>query len=258
MQKIYGDPQTRKKYLLLLSCVVLLLLAGCGKVKYSPAWYLFTPISPGGRKNIVLMLSGLKWTLLVTIAALIGTQIVGFIVALMRLTKNKLFNGIAAIYLELFRNIPLFALLFAVYYVSPILLGLSLSAFQALVLSIVLNESAFVCEIYRAGIESISHGHIEAARSLGMSSWQTMKRIVFPQAARRMLPALANNAIVLTKDTALGAGLAVGVLDQKALFLDTLNYRPFEIYTFLLLEYLFLLLLLSQCVRWIEKKTVIA
>ncbi len=243
---------------LLLAGGVLVFFTGCGKVDYTWGWYVFNPISPGGRKNILLMLSGLKWTVLVTLAALVGTQIVGFLVALMRLTKNRILNGISALYLELFRNIPLFALLFAVYYVTPILMGLSLSAFQALVLAIVLNESAFVCEIYRAGIESISRGHIEAARSLGMSSWQTMKRIVFPQATRRMLPALANNSIVLTKDTALGAGLAVGVLDQKALYLDTLNYRPFEIFTFLLLEYLLLLLLLSQCVRWIEKKTVIA
>jgi polar amino acid transport system permease protein len=204
------------------------------------------------------MLSGLKMTFLVTLASLAGTQIVGFLVALMRLTKNRLLTGAAAVYLEIFRNVPLFVLIFAVYYVVPMLMGLSLSAFQAVVLAIVLNESAFVCEIYRAGIESISRGHIEAAHSLGMSRWQTMRRIVMPQAVRRMLPALANNTIVLVKDSSLGAALAVEDLTRQGLFLDTLTYRPFEVWTFVALEYLLLLLLLSQCVKWVEQKTVVA
>jgi polar amino acid transport system permease protein len=232
-------------------------LAGCGKTDYTWGWYVFNPIAPGGREHILLMLSGLKMTLLVTVAALVGTQIVGLLVALMRLARPWPLQGIAAIYLEIFRNIPLFVLIFAMYYVVPIMLGLTLSAFQALVLAIVLNESAFVCEIYRAGIASISRGHIEAAYSVGMSRAQTMRRIVLPQAIRRMLPPLANNAIVLAKDSALGAALAVEDLARQALFLDTLAYRPFEVYTFMALEYLLLLLLLSQCVKWVEQKTVL-
>ena len=134
-----------------------------------------------------LMLRGLKMTFLVTLVSLLGTQIVGFLLAVMRLSRYRLLTGVAAVYLEIFRNIPLFVLIFVVYYTLPILLGLSLSAFQALVLAIVLNESAYVCEIFRGGIESISPGHIEAAHSLGLSRWQTMRRIVMPQAVRRML-----------------------------------------------------------------------
>lgn len=244
--------------LFLLLCVLVTLLAGCGKVEYTWGWYVFNPISPGGRSNILLMLAGLKMTFLVTLASLLGTQIVGFLLALMRLTRHRLLTGVASLYLEIFRNVPLFVLIFAVYYVIPILLGVSLSAFQAVVLAIVLNESAFVCEIFRAGIESISRGHIEAAQSLGMSRWQTMRRIVLPQAVRRMLPPLANNGIVLVKDSALGAALAVEDLTRQALFLDTLTYRPFEVWTFLALEYLVLLFLLSQCVKWVEQKTVMA
>ena len=248
---------TRHRVPLLLLGGLLCALAGCGKIDYTWGWYVFNPIAPGGREHILLMLSGLKMTLLVTLASLVGTQVVGFLVALMRLTRNRPLNGLAAVYLEVFRNIPLFVLIFAVYYVVPILLGIGLSAFQALVLAIVLNESAFVCEIYRAGIKSISRGHIEAAHSLGMSRGQTMRRIVLPQAMRRMLPPLANNAIVLAKDSALGAAIAVEDLARQALFLDTLAYRPFEVYTFMALEYLLLLLLLSQCVKWVERKTVL-
>lgn len=244
-------------YALLLG-VLVLSLAGCGKVDYTWGWYVFNPVSPGGREHILLMLRGLKMTFLVTLASLVGTQVVGLTVAGMRLARHRLLTGAAAVYLEIFRNVPLFVLIFAVYYVVPILVGITLSAFQAVVLAIVLNESAFVCEIYRAGIASISRGHIEAARSLGMSKWQTMRRIVLPQAFRRMLPPLANNTIVLVKDSALGAALAVEDLTRQALFLDTLSYRPFEVYTFLAVEYLLLLLLLFQCVKWIEKKTAMA
>jgi polar amino acid transport system permease protein len=251
-----GGARRAVPLLLLSGCVYV--LSGCGKVDYTWGWYVFNPIAPGGRENILLMLAGLKMTFIVTLASLVGTQVVGFLLAFMRLTRSRLLTGAAAVYLEIFRNVPLFVLIFAVYYVIPILMGFSLSAFQAVVLAIVLNESAFVCEIFRAGIESVSRGHIEAARSLGMSRWQTMRRIIMPQAVRRMLPALANNGIVLVKDSALGAALAVEDLTRQALFLDTLTYRPFEVYTFLALEYLLLLLLLSQCVRWVERKTVMA
>ncbi|MGQ4807436.1 hypothetical protein NKDENANG_00784 [Candidatus Entotheonellaceae bacterium PAL068K] len=240
----------------LLLCGLVLVLVGCGKVDYTWGWYVFNPIAPGGRQHILLMLSGLKMTFLVTLASLIGTQIVGLFVAVLRLTRSRMLTGVAAVYLEIFRNIPLFVLIIWVYYALPLLMGLSLSAFQAVVLAIVLNESAFVCEIYRAGIESVSRGHIEAAQSLGMSRWQTMLRIILPQAFRRMLPPLANNAIVIAKDSAIGAALAVEDLARQALFLDTLQYRPFEVFTFMALEYLLLLLLLSQCVKWVEKKTV--
>ncbi len=248
-----GASRSALGLLLLGGCV--LLLAGCGKVEYTWGWYVFNPIAPGGRANILLMLKGLKMTFVVTLVSLIGTQIVGLLVAGLRLTRSPLANGIAALYLEIFRNIPLFVLIFAVYYVLPILLGVSLSAFSALVLAIVLNESAFTCEIFRAGIASIPRGHVEAAQSLGMSRWQTLQRIILPQAVRRMLPPLANNGILIVKDSALGAAIAVEDLTRQATFLDTLTYRPFEVYTFLAVEYLLLLLLLSQCVKWVEQKT---
>lgn len=250
-----GIKASRSVLGLLLLGAGVLFLAGCGKVEYTWGWYVFNPISPGGRANILLMLKGLKMTFVVTLVSLIGTQLVGLLVAGLSMSRNPLAKGIAALYLETFRNIPLFVLIFAVYYVLPMLLGVSLSAFAALVLAIVLNESAFTCEIYRAGISSIPHGHVEAARSVGMSSWQTLKRIILPQAVRRMLPPLANNGIVIVKDSALGAAIAVEDLTRQATFLDTLTYRPFEVYTFLAVEYLLLLLLLSQCVKWVEQKT---
>ena len=244
---------------LLLLCGLVIVLAGCSaKVDYTWGWYVFNPIAPGGREHILLMLRGLKMTFLVTLFSLLGTQIVGFLLAVMRLSRYRLLTGVAAVYLEIFRNIPLFVLIFVVYYTLPILLGLSLSAFQALVLAIVLNESAYVCEIFRGGIESISPGHIEAAHSLGLSRWQTMRRIVMPQAVRRMLPPLANNLIVLVKDSTLGAALAVEELLRQALFLDTLTYRPFEVFTFVALEYILLISLMFQCVRWVEKKAAMA
>ncbi len=250
-----GIKASRSVLGLLLLGAAALFLTGCGKVEYTWGWYVFNPISPGGRANILLMLKGLKMTFVVTLVALIGTQFVGLLVAGLNLSRSPLAKGIAALYLEIFRNIPLFVLIFSVYYLFPILLGVSLSAFSALVLAIVLNESAFTCEIYRAGILSIPRGHIEAAQSLGMSSWQTFKRIVLPQAVRRMLPPLANNGILIVKDSALGAAIAVEDLTRQATFLDTLTYRPFEVYTFLAIEYLLLLLLLSQCVKWVEQKT---
>jgi glutamine transport system permease protein len=231
-------------------------LAGCGKIDYTWGWYVFNPIAPGGREHILLMLSGLQMTLLVTLASLVGTQVVGFLVALMRLTRNRSLNGLAALYLEVFRNIPLFVLIFAVYYVVPILLGIGLSAFQALVLAIVLNESAFVCESYRAGIESISRGHIEAAHSLGMSRAQTMRRIVLPQAIRRVIPPITSEFVIIVKGSALGSFVGVLELTRRAgQMIANLNQsRQLEVYAFLTIEYLIILVTLSRFSQWLEKK----
>lgn len=142
--------------------------------------------------------------------------IFGLLVALLRLSKLKTFRFIATVYIDVIRGLPLILLIFIIYF-GLSYLGLNFSRFAAGVVALTVCYSAYEAEIYRAGIESIHKGQMEASRSLGMTYMQSMRYIVLPQAIRRVIPPLSNEFIMLTKDTALVAfiGLSEAFLVGK-------------------------------------------
>jgi His/Glu/Gln/Arg/opine family amino acid ABC transporter permease subunit len=166
-------------------------------------WYFFTTL-----------LSGWPATLTVAVGALIFALVFGLIIALLRISTWKLLRWPATAYVEFFRGTPALVQLFVIYFGFPDV-GYQPTPFQAAILGLGMNGAAYLSEIYRAGIESIHRGQMEAALTLGMTPARAMQYIVLPQAIRTMLPPMTNFAIVLLKDTAIV--FAVGVLEVMAL-----------------------------------------
>ncbi|MEI6602521.1 MAG: amino acid ABC transporter permease [Clostridia bacterium] len=167
------------------------------------------------------MLMGSGITLLIASVGLVVGLIFGLLLALGRLSKNKIIDRICFVYIWLFRGTPLLMQLFFIYYALPLIYKpLSLEALPAAFIAFSLNSAAYLAEIIRAAIQSIDKGQMEASKALGMGYGQAMKRIIIPQSYRRLIPPVGNEFIMLLKDTALVSILAMSdlmrVTDQNA------------------------------------------
>jgi polar amino acid transport system permease protein len=184
------------------------------------------------------------------------SSLLGLFVTLPHLSSNKYFKYLNIGYVEIFRAIPVLVLLLWIYYGLPSIFGgsLSFNPFVAGVITLVLHESAFISEIYRSGIQAIKKGQIEAAKSLGLNSTLVFIKVTLPQAIRIITPALLNQGIYILKMSSLISVIGLGDLTRRANELIVTTYRPLEIYSFLVLEYLVLVLIASFVVRKIEKK----
>ncbi|EOD00587.1 amino acid ABC transporter permease [Caldisalinibacter kiritimatiensis] len=176
----------------------------------------------------------------------------GIILALGKVSKYKLINILLSLYTWIFRGTPLLLQLFFFYFGLPVI-NITLTPFMAAAITFILNYSAYLTEIFRAGIQSIPKGQYEAAYSLGMDYWQTMIYIILPQTANRVLPPLSNEAITLVKDTALVAAIGMGDLLRAAKQAVT---RDFNITPFILaaIFYLIFTSLIVTLFRKIEQK----
>ena len=145
-------------------------------------------------------------------------------------------------------------LLLWVYYGFPIVFGISFGPFVAGIVSLAISDSAFESEIFRAGIQSITKGQRDAAKSIGLNKYQEMKLIILPQAFRIILPAIGNQFVYVLKMSSLVSIIGLADLTRKANELVVSVYRPLEIYTFLVIEYLILILIISYFVRKLENK----
>lgn len=188
------------------------------------------------------------WSLLIGLA-------LGLLFGLMRSSRLMLLRLPASIYIDAFRATPILVQLVWIYYALPIVMGLQMGNITAACVGIGLHEAAYVAEIFRAGITSIHRGQSDAAKSLGMSYGQAMRRIILPQAVRRMVPPFINEFATLMKLTTLGSVLAVNELLHEAENLINNTYRPLEIYTavavvFGVLIYPFILLSQRLEKRW--------
>lgn len=188
--------------------------------------------------NTLYILEGSSITIKLYIVTFIFSIPLGVLCALMKLSKSKMLNGLLEIYTWVFRGTPLLLQLFFIYFGLPTF-GISLSRFQAAAITFVLNYGAYFTEIFRGGIQSIEKGQYEAAKALGMNYFQTMKRIILPQAAKRVLPATSNEAITLIKDTALVAAIGLGDILRASKELVT---RDFSVVPFIIAGAIYLVL----------------
>jgi polar amino acid transport system permease protein len=192
--------------------------------------------------------------LLVSICAIFLSVLIGALMALAALSKRQVLQTVSRFYVEIFRAIPLLVLLLWVFYGLPVVLGIQLGVFVAGVLSLALSDSAFEAEVFRAGIQSVPKGQVEAAKSLGLSWFQQMRFIVVPQAIKVILPALGNQFIYVVKMSSLISVIGLPELTRRANELNVNEYRPLEIYSFLVIEYLVLIVFISWLVRKLETK----
>ena len=232
------------------------LLAGCGaeKSSYTWGWYIFNPWRDKGSSNIRFLMDGAWATISVSLCAIVLSVILGSLVAMAGLSRKKPLNYFNRLYVESFRAIPLLVLLLWVFYGLPVIIGLQLSVFATGVLSLAISDSAFEAEVFRAGIQSVPQGQIEAARSLGLSWAHQMRLVVVPQAIKVILPALGNQFVYVLKMSSLISVIGLPELTRKANELNVNEYRPLEIYTLLVAEYLILILVVSFLVRKLERR----
>jgi His/Glu/Gln/Arg/opine family amino acid ABC transporter permease subunit len=209
-------------------------------------------------RNLGFLLSGVEVTLVVTLAALSSGMLLGLFIALARMSTRRWLQAPAIAYIELFRNTPALIQLMWVYYCLPILTGLEMNAASSATLALAVNGAAYIAEIIRGGIQSIDRGQVEAARTLGMSYPQTMRKIVLPQAFRRMIPPFVNESVSILKFSSLVSVLGVADLTYQATVLSTTSFRPIEIFTFIAMVYLVLCSALSYFARRLELRLAVS
>ena len=188
---------------------------------------------------------GAMTTVGLTLASFVVAVLLGFALALMRLSRSFLLRSVASLYLELFRNVPILTQLFILYF-GLTHLGLTLPATVAAIVGFGLNGAAILCEVFRSSINTVDRGQGEAASAIGMARRMAMRIIVLPQAIKVALPGMANFAISLLKDTSLASAAAVPELAFKARMLVSETYQTNQIYLMVAVIYLILSLVLAR------------
>lgn len=197
---------------------------------------------------------GLKVTAYVFVIAIILGFFIGLFVALLRLSRWKVLNWIAKIFVDAIRGTPILVQLFFFYFGLNSLGLFTLDRTTAGILTVAINAAAYFAEIMRAGIQSMDKGQTEAARSLGLTGTQTMIHIILPQAFRRMLPTFTNQAIISLKDTSLLSVIGIADLTQKGQVVIAATFKAFEIWLAIGVMYFILIYLLSLLSSYLERR----
>ena len=230
--------------------------------------------SPIYRRTLAFLWDGVLLTLQLTVAAYALALVIGLVAGLMRMSHRPVIYTLSTLYVEVIRGVPLLVLLIYIAFVAaPIASEALAGAARALglpglaatitnvirsdlnraIIGLAIGYGAYLAEIYRAGIESIPRGQMEAARSVGMSYGQAMRFVILPQALRVVLPPLGNDFIALLKDSALASAIAVPELTQAGRLLSARTFRAFETYNMVALLYLIMTLVGSMGVRALER-----
>jgi polar amino acid transport system permease protein len=218
------------------------------------------------RDTFLFISAGIQMTIRIALTAYVLAVVLGLILGLGRVSKNPLFYNAATLYVEIFRGLPMLVIvLYVAYVVMPAMERLIVQLFPTFTLEGVddsvrgtiglgLGYAAFEAEVFRAGIQSIERGQMEAARSLGMTYAQAMRYIILPQAIRRVLPPLGNDLISILKDSSLVSALAVRELTQMAKLNRARTFLSLESYNTVAFLYLTMTLLLSLVVKFVERR----
>lgn len=202
------------------------------------------------QEHFVPFLNATGMTLKLTAVSLALAVVLGLMVAFLKLSRHRALNWVAHVYIAVIRGTPLIVQLMFLYFgITSIVV---LSSFWAGSLALAIHSGAYVAEIFRGTIQSIDKGQMEAARSLGVSHWKTMRLVILPQAFRRAVPPLGNQFIIGLKDSSLVAYLGVAELYGTALSAQAENFMPFETYMVAGLYYLVLVLIFTVLVQRLE------
>jgi polar amino acid transport system permease protein len=183
------------------------------------------------QENWWFLLGGIWMTIALTVLCMVVGSALGILVALLRLSRLRALRASARVYTELLRTTPLMVQIVWVYYVLPILTGIALTPFLSGLIAVGMNLGAYVAEIFRGGIMSVSPGQMQAGLALGMTRAEAMRRVVLPQAVMRMIPPLASTWVSLFKDTSILAAIGVSELMFRAQWVATNTYRPLEVFS---------------------------
>lgn len=197
-------------------------------------------------------LKGIKITILISLIGVALGSILGAFVALMKLSKIKIISWIASIYIEILRGTPMLVQVFIVFFGITAALGLDISALVCGTIALVINSSAYIAEIIRAGINAVDKGQMEAARSLGLNYRQTMKSVIMPQAIKNILPALGNEFVTLIKESSVVSTIGVGEIMFNAQVVQGISFDPFTPLLVAAALYFVLTFVLTRIMNMIE------
>jgi len=200
------------------------------------------------------LLAGLAMTVQLTVISLIIGGTLGLIFGLLSVSKKKVFRGIALVYVDIVRGTPLIVQAFFIYFGIPAALGIRLDPNLAGIITLSLNAGGYLAEIFRGGIESISKGQMEAARSLGLPYGMAMRKVILPQAVRTMTPALINQCIITLKDTSILSVIGIQELTQTGRLIIANNYQTFEMWTIIAVMYFVIIMILTKISKRIERR----
>lgn len=204
------------------------------------------------QEHFVPFLNATGMTLKLTAVSLMLAMVIGLVVAFLKLSRHRALNWVAHVYIAVIRGTPLIVQLMFLYFgITSIVV---LSSFWAGSLALAIHSGAYVAEIFRGTIQSVDKGQMEAARSLGVSHWKSMRLVILPQAFRRAVPPLGNQFIIGLKDSSLVAYLGVAELYGAALSAQAENFMPFETYMVAGLYYLVLVLIFTVLVQRLESR----
>ena len=203
---------------------------------------------------IPLLLMGALVTVKITAISVGLGIVIGLFVGIARIAYSRVLRLLAAIYVDFLRGTPLLVQIFLIYFALPIVTGRHMDPFVAAIASCSINSGAYVAEIFRAGIQSIDAGQMEAGRSLGMTWGQTMRYIIVPQAFKRVIPPLGNEFIALLKDSSLVSVIGFEELTRRGQLVIARTYGSLEIWTCVAIIYLLMTVTISRFVAYLERR----
>ncbi|MFG1488283.1 amino acid ABC transporter permease [Oceanospirillum sp. HFRX-1_2] len=204
--------------------------------------------------SVPFLLKGLPYTLMISFGGLIIGFLLGILFGLLSMNKKWFFRWPATAYIEIFRGTPILVQVLFIFYGLPDLVGSPIDPVTAAIAAIAFNSGAYISEVVRGGVQSIAKGQQEAGVSLGLSRVQTFWYVTWPQAFRRMIPPLGNQAIVSIKDTSLFSVIGVGELVRQGQVYIANTFTAFEVYFAVALLYLAITLSLSLLLRIYEHR----
>ncbi|MFM0059617.1 amino acid ABC transporter permease [Paraburkholderia phytofirmans] len=200
-----------------------------------------------------ILLKGAVVTIEITFCSFILSTVLGLLLALMRVSDNRIVSNAAATFINVIRGLPIIVQLFYIYFVLPDL-GVQLSAFQAGFIGLGIAYSVYQAENFRAGIQAIDHGQIEAAQSIGMRGAMIMRRVVLPQAFRIALPPYGNTLVMMLKDSSLASTITVAEMTRAGQLIASSTFQNMTVFTLVALLYLGLSLPLVYGLRRLERR----
>ncbi|GKU27351.1 amino acid ABC transporter permease [Clostridium folliculivorans] len=205
------------------------------------------------KDSLPSLLSGLTVTIKLTVISLFFASILGIVFGLLNISKNKVLKSIAVIYIDIIRGTPLIVQAFFIYFAIPSALDIKIGAEFAGCLALSLNAGAYMAEIFRAGIQSLDKGQMEAARSLGLPYSKAMTKVILPQAIKRMTPAIINQFIISLKDTSILSVIGIRELTQSGEIIIASNFKSTQIWGTVAVMYFVIITLLSIVSKRMER-----
>ena len=206
------------------------------------------------KNSLPVLLQGMRMTLVISMSSILFAIFIGLVVSLMRLSGGKIPDLLAKGYVDIIRGTPLIIQAFFLYFGIPDILNIRIDNLTAGIIIISLNAGAYMSEVFRGGILSVSNGQTEAARSLGLSKGKTMWKVIIPQAVKNMVPAFVNQMIISLKDTSLLSVIGLGELTQRGQIIVAATYNSFEIYFIIGVMYFTMIKLISLLGDLVERK----